>query len=70
VHGYARSIDWRVVKRLASGSILATIVTLVILSHLNLNGEAARSLITLELSAALFVTAFVLVFGQPIMAIY
>ncbi len=70
VHGYAHSIDWRVVKRLASGSIPATIVTLAMLSLFNLNGEAASSLITLVLSAALFVTAFVLVFGQPIVAIY
>lgn len=70
VHGYARSIDWRVVRRLASGSIPATIITLSILSLFNLNGEAARSLITLVLSAALFFTAFVLVFGQPLVAFY
>ena len=42
VHGFARSIDWRVVRRLASGSIPATVVTLAALSSLNLNGEAAR----------------------------
>jgi uncharacterized membrane protein YfcA len=70
VHGYARSIDWRVVGRLASGSIPATIVTLSILSIFSLNGETARSLITLVLSAALFFTAFVLVFGQPLVALY
>jgi uncharacterized membrane protein YfcA len=70
VHGYARSIDWRVVGRLASGSIPATIVTLSILSMFSLNGETARSLITLVLSAALFFTAFVLVFGQPLVALY
>lgn len=70
VHGYARSIDWRVVKRLASGSVPATVVTLAVLSLFNLNGDAARGLITLVLSAALFVTAFVLVFGGPIVAAY
>jgi hypothetical protein len=70
VHGYARSIDWRVVRRLASGSIPATIVTLVLLSQLNLSGAASRSLITLMLSVALFATALVLVFGQPIVRIY
>lgn len=70
VHGYARSIDWRIVRRLASGSIPATIVTLVVLSHFNLNGEAAGSLITMVLSAALFATAFILMFGQPIVALY
>jgi uncharacterized membrane protein YfcA len=70
VHGYARSIDWRIVRRLASGSIPATIATLALLSHFNLNGEAAGSLITMVLSAALFATAFVLVFGQPVVALY
>lgn len=70
VHGFARSIDWRVVRLLASGSIPATLLTLAVLSHFNLNGEAARSLITLVLSVALFATAFVLVFGQPIVALY
>jgi uncharacterized membrane protein YfcA len=70
VHGFARSIDWRVVRRLASGSIPATFATIVILSHFDLNSAAARSLITFVLSAALFVTAFALVFGQPIVAFY
>ena len=68
VHGLARSIDWRVVRRLASGSVPATVVTLAVLSHFNLNGDAARGLITLVLSVALFATAFVLVFGGPIIA--
>ncbi len=70
VHGFARSIDWRVVRRLAVGSIPATFVTLSVLSHFNLNGEAARSLITVVLSVALFATALVLVFGEPIVAVY
>ncbi len=70
VHGLARSIDWRVVRRLASGSVPATLVTLAVLSHFNLNGDAARGLITLVLSVALFATAFVLVFGGPIVALY
>jgi uncharacterized membrane protein YfcA len=70
VHGYARSIDWRVVRRLASGSVPATLVTLAILSHFNLSGDAARNLITLVLSVALLATAFVLVFGEAIVAAY
>src|SRR6187401_3057767 len=70
VHGFARSIDWRVVGRLATGSVPATILTLAALSHFNLSGEAARNLITLVLSVALFLTAFVLVFGGSIVAAY
>jgi uncharacterized membrane protein YfcA len=70
VHGWARSIDWRVVRRLAAGSVPATVITLALLSHFNLNGEAARGLITLVLSVALFATALVLVFGGPLVALY
>jgi uncharacterized protein len=70
VHGFARSIDWRLVRRLATGSIPATVVTLGMLSYFDLSGEASRSLITLVLSIALFVTAFVLVFGSSIVAMY
>jgi uncharacterized membrane protein YfcA len=70
VHGYARSIDWCVVRRLASGSVPATVVTLAVLSHLNLNGEAAGGLITMVLSVALVLTAGVLVFGDTIVALY
>jgi uncharacterized membrane protein YfcA len=70
VHGFARGIDWRVVKRLAIGSVPATFMTLSVLSHFNLNGEAARSLIAFVLGAALFATALVLVLGEPIVAAY
>jgi uncharacterized protein len=70
VHGFARSIDWRVVGRLATGSVPATVVTLGALSHFNLSGDAARNLITLVLSIALFATALVLVFGGTIVAAY
>ena len=62
VHGFARSIDWPIVRRLASGSIIASIVTLILLSYMNLNGAAARSLITIVLCSALVMTAGVLIF--------
>src|ERR1700756_983564 len=42
VHGFARSIDWSIVRRLASGSVPATIVTLIGLSYLDLKSPAAR----------------------------
>jgi len=70
VHGFARSIDWRVVRRLATGSVPATMATLAVLSHFNLSGDAARNLITFVLTIALFATAIVLVFGETIVAAY
>jgi len=70
VHGFARSIDWLVVRRLATGSVPATIATLAFLSRLNLDGAGARGFITFVLSFALFLTAFLLVFGGPLVAFY
>jgi hypothetical protein len=70
VHGLARSIDWRVVARLACGSLPASIVTLAVLWQLNLNSEMARSLINLVLCGALFLTAAALIFRNAIMHRY
>src|SRR6266852_5788568 len=57
VHGLARSIDWRIVRRLALGSVPATIVTHCTLSWMNLDSAVVRSLITVILCCALFMTA-------------
>jgi uncharacterized protein len=70
VHGLARSIDWPIVRRLASGSIIASIVTLTLLSYMNLNSAAARGLITIVLCSALVMTAGVLIFRNSILATY
>ncbi len=70
VHGYARSVDWRVVRRLATGSIPATIATLALWSYFKISGDASRTMITLVLSVALFLTALALVFGRSLVAMY
>src|SRR6204780_185271 len=41
VHGLNRTIDWRIVGRLAAGSVPATVVTLLVTSQFDLNGQAA-----------------------------
>jgi hypothetical protein len=66
VHGFARSIDWRVVGRLACGSLPASVLTLLLLWQLNLDGEFTRSLINLVLGAALLLTAAALIFRSAI----
>ena len=70
VHGLARSVHWPAVMRLASGSIPASILTLLVLWQLNLNGESARSLINLVLCFALFLTATSLIFRKALMDRY
>lgn len=70
VHGLTRTIDWRVVGRLAAGSVPATAVTLLALAQLQTRGIAAGSLITWALSGGLFVTAIALIFRQKILVAY
>ena len=69
-HGWARSIHWPAVIRLASGSIPASILTLVVLWQLDLNGEASRSLVNIVLCFALLLTAVSLIFRKAIMERY
>jgi uncharacterized protein len=61
VHGYNQTIDWRVVRRLAAGSIPATALALIVLASLNARGGGAHGLITGVLSIALLLTAGVLI---------
>jgi uncharacterized membrane protein YfcA len=70
MHGWSQSIHWPAVIRLASGSIPASVVTLLVLWQLELNGEAARSLINLVLCFALILTATSLIFRKAIMERY
>ena len=70
VHGYNRTVDWRVVRRLATGSVPLTVLTIWALSYVNINGAAARELITGVLTLALFATALTLVFRDRLVARY
>jgi uncharacterized membrane protein YfcA len=70
VHSIARSVDWRIVYRLALGSIPATAVTIYGLALLGPASAATSALITLVLGVALFFTAFALLFRNPIVRLY
>src|SRR6266404_2297737 len=61
-HGFAKTIDWRVVARLALGSVPTTIATLLVLSVLDVKGSSAQHLITVVLGGALYATSVVLLF--------
>jgi uncharacterized membrane protein YfcA len=64
VHGWARTIHWPAVLRLACGSIPASIVTLLVLWQLDLSAETVRSLVNSVLCFALFLTAISLIFRK------
>jgi uncharacterized protein len=70
VHGFVRSIHWPAVIRLASGSIPASVLTLLVLSQLDLKSGSERTLINLVLCLALLLTAVSLVFRKAIMERY
>jgi uncharacterized membrane protein YfcA len=68
VHGLNRTVDWRVVRRLAIGSVPMTIVTIATLSYFDIKGDGVRQLIGAVLAFALLLTAFTLVFRNRIVA--
>jgi len=70
VHGLNRNIDWRVVGRLAAGSVPTTALTLLALSGFGIYSGAAQGLITAVLSGALAATAAVLIFRKRILAFF
>jgi uncharacterized protein len=70
VHGFNRTIDWRVVGRLAAGSVPMTVFTMTFLSHLDTTSEGATDLITAVLAFALIITACSLVFRNWLLARY
>jgi uncharacterized protein len=70
VHGYNHTVDWRVVRRLAIGSVPATVLTIWALSLIDINGMLARQLIAGVLTVALFATALALVFRNRIVSRY
>ncbi|HEY4275614.1 MAG TPA: sulfite exporter TauE/SafE family protein [Rhizomicrobium sp.] len=70
VHAFNRTIDWRVVIRLASGSLPAALVTLLGLHFLKLDPAAHSALITKILGIALLATAAALIFRRRLLATY
>jgi uncharacterized membrane protein YfcA len=70
VHGLYRTIDWRIVGCLATGSVPMAALTLLALSYVDITGEASHELTTKVLSAALFVTAAVLIFRRKLLALH
>lgn len=70
VHGYNQTINWRVVGRLAMGSVPATALTLLTLYALNISSDATQALITNVLAITLLLTAVSLVFRRPLTRFY
>jgi uncharacterized protein len=70
VHGLRGAIDWRVVARLAAGSMPLTALTLFLLSRYDFNGADAAEVINVVLGLALFLTATALIFRRSFIRFY
>ncbi len=64
VHGLNHTVDWRIVRRLASGSVPATVVTLLAISRYDISGPMSGRIISLVLGIMLLLTAVSLIFRQ------
>jgi uncharacterized protein len=64
VHGKQGTVDWKIVTRLASGSVPAAILTLIVMSQVGTLGEHASGVLNLLLGIALLLTS-ISVFFRP-----
>jgi hypothetical protein len=67
VHGWRRTVDWRIVARLSAGSVPATALTLVLLSRFGSHADARHGAVTSILGVALILTALAIVLRKWIL---
>jgi len=67
VHGFSGTVDWRIVLRMASGSVPGTALTLIVLAHYQKRLDDGSHLLTSVLGFALILTAVSLVFRRRIL---
>lgn len=69
VHGANHTVQWPIVARLAAGSVPATSLTLLVISHFDLSSRAASGVISTALGGMLLLTAVALMFRQRLVAL-
>jgi uncharacterized membrane protein YfcA len=69
VHGANRTVEWPIVARLAAGSVPATALTLLVISHFDLHGSAASKVVSSTLGALLLLTALALAMRDRVLAV-
>jgi uncharacterized protein len=67
VHGFNGAIDWRVVRRLALGSVPAAALTLLALAHFGFDTKGTSVAISSTLGFALLLTAITLMFRKQLL---
>jgi uncharacterized protein len=69
IHSAGKTVDWRIVGRLATGSVPATILCLLALAHFGINSKLVTNTISLTLGVALLLSAATLLFKDWIIAL-
>jgi uncharacterized membrane protein YfcA len=67
VHGISGTVAWPIVRRLAAGSVPATVLMLVVLAHFRNRLDSGSRIITTVLGFALILTAISIVFRKWIL---
>ena len=67
VHAWHGSVDWRITRRLAYGSVPAALLSLLLLAHLGLSSRQSGGIISTTLGIALIVTALTLTFRKALL---
>jgi uncharacterized protein len=66
VHSAATTVNWGLVKLLSVGSVPATIVTIFVLSRIDLKSTSTQHLVSIALGCVLLMTAFFLIVGRMV----
>ena len=69
IHNACKGVDWRIVGRLALGSVPATVLTLLVIAHYGVASHAVNTAISATLGAALLVSALSLFARDRVVAI-
>jgi len=70
VHGFNKTIDWRIVRRLAAGSLPASLATMAVLSALKIDPATYNSVVTKVLGVTLLLTAAAVLMRHRLLASY
>jgi len=66
VHGWRSTVDWKIVRRLASGSVPAAVLTLLVLSRFGKVGKEASDIILVVLGGMLVLTSIATLFQKKL----
>ncbi len=68
IHGRSQTIDWKVTRRLAAGSLPAAALMLLGLGQLHIQTDAVSRVITPVLAVMILLTVLLILFQKPLLA--